>query len=243
MLKKIVLATSMILLSGSYAQATDTGHPVVLELFTSQSCSSCPPADALLKKLSADPDLLPLSFHVHYWDYLSWKDTYSSPVYTDRQKAYAQALGQSGVFTPQLIVNGTASVIGSNENDVEQAITAVRRTPLAVSVSLKPVGHQLIASIAANNQSTALVQADIWEVQFDRYAKTRIAAGENGGRTLENINNVTSITSLGTWQSDGSKTISLDPPASGGVAIIVQAKGQKAILGAASYINHGGDSE
>src|SRR5271170_1729067 len=156
MLKKALLATAMILLGG-HAYAADTGHPVVLELFTSQSCSSCPPADALLKKLSAsDPDVLPLSFHVHYWDYLSWKDTYSSPIYTDRQKAYAQALGQNGVFTPQLIVNGTASVVGSNENDVERTITAARRTPSAVNVSLKPAGHQLIASIAANSSSKSV---------------------------------------------------------------------------------------
>src|SRR5581483_5517407 len=218
MFKKTLLAASMIFLSG-HAYAADTGHPVVLELFTSQSCSSCPPADALLKQLSAsDPNLLPLSFHVHYWDYLSWKDTYSSPVYTDRQKAYAQALGQNGVFTPQLIVNGTTSVVGSNENDVERAIAAARRMPPAVNVSLKPIGRQLIAGIAANSSSVP-AQADIWEVQFDRYAKTHVAAGENGGRTLESINNVTSITSLGIWQPDEAKSISLDIPASGGVAV------------------------
>src|SRR5581483_8787645 len=133
-------------------------------------------------------------------------------VYTDRQRGYAQALGQNGVFTPQLIVNGTASVVGSNENDVERAITAARRTPPAVNVSLKPAGHQLIASITANSSSVP-AQADIWEVQFDRYAKTHVAAGENGGRTLESINNVTSITSLGTWRPDDHKTISLDIPA------------------------------
>jgi len=236
MFKKTFLVTTMIILSG-HAHAADTGHPVVLELFTSQSCSSCPPADALLKQLSAsDPDVLPLSFHVHYWDYLSWKDTYSSPVYTDRQKTYAKGLGQNGVFTPQLIVNGTASVVGSNENDVNRAIAAARRLPPAVSVSIKPAGHQLIASIAANG-SSAPVQADIWEVRFDRYAKTHVAAGENGGRTLESINNVTSITSLGTWRPDDSNTISLDIPASGGVAIIVQTQGQGAVLGAASYVN------
>ena len=237
MFKKTFLAVPMILLSG-HVYAADTGHPVVLELFTSQSCSSCPPADALLKQLSAsDPDLLPLSFHVHYWDYLSWKDTYSSPVYTDRQSAYARALGQNGVFTPQLIVNGTTSAIGSNEGDVERAISDARRTPPAVSVSLKPAGHQLIASIATSSRSTAPMQADIWEVQFDRYAKTHVAAGENGGRTLESINNVTSITSLGTWRSDGSKTIPLDMPASGSVVVIVQTPQQGPILGAASYLN------
>jgi hypothetical protein len=236
MLKKILLTASMIFLSG-HADAADTGHPVVLELFTSQSCSSCPPADALLKQLSAsDPDVLPLSFHVHYWDYLSWKDTYSSPVYTDRQKTYAQALGQNGVFTPQLIVNGAASVVGSNEGDVERAIATAKRMPPAVNVFLKPAGHQLIANIAANGSSVP-ASADIWEVQFDPYAKTHVAAGENGGRTLESINNVTSITSLGTWRPDGGKSISLDLPAGGGVAVIVQTQGQGAVLGAASYLN------
>lgn len=239
MFKKTLLAAAMTLLGGSYAYAVDTGHPVTLELFTSQSCSSCPPADALLRQLSAsDPDLLPLSFHVHYWDNLGWKDTYSSSIYTGRQNAYAQALGQSGVFTPQLIVNGTTSVVGSNETDVRQAIAAAKQASLPVSVSLAPdnTGHQLVVTIAGNSSSTAAIQADIWKVRFNRYAKTSVAAGENGGRTLESINNVTSITSLGTWQSGVSKTFSFDAPSDEGTTILVQAQGQGPILGAASYI-------
>ena len=228
----------MALCSATCAHAA--GHPVVLELFTSQSCSSCPPADALLKQLSADdPDILPLSFHVHYWDHLSWKDTYSSSAYTDRQKAYAQALRASGIFTPQLIVNGTNSVVGSNAGDVRQAIASAKQTPPGVNISLaaSPANHQLIATITANGKSVASAEADIWKVRFDPYAKTNIGAGENGGRTLESVNNVTSLKLLGTWRpTEGSKAIALDNVLSGGVAILIQAPHQGAILSAASYI-------
>lgn len=222
------------------AQATETGSPVVLELFTSQGCSSCPPADALMKELSAnDPQLLPLSFHVHYWDNLGWKDTYSSAAYTDRQKGYAQALGESGIFTPQLIVEGKTSVVGSDAGAVKQAIANARQAPRVIDVSLIPdeTGHGVIASMTAKNPGVTPPQVDVWEIHFDRYAKTQIGGGENGGRALESVNNVTSLTPLGKWQiADGKKTITLHDFSGDGVAIIVQAQEQGSILGAGSYI-------
>jgi hypothetical protein len=239
MFKQTLLLAAMIL-GGSYANAADIEHPVVLELFTSQGCSSCPPADALLKQLSAaDANLIPLSFHIHYWDRLGWKDVYSSPVNTDRQKAYARALKDHRIFTPQLIVGGKVSVIGSDVGAVKQAIAAAMQSPPAATVSLQPEStrHALIASIRLNDPSLTDTQPDIWEVRFEREASTVVAAGENRGRTLDSINNVTSIKSLGTW-SKSSNPLPVTMPASGGVAIIVQLQGQGEILGAASYLAH-----
>jgi len=236
MFKKLFLIASILLLSDSYAYAMDN-PTVVLELFTSQGCSSCPPADALLKNLSTrDPSVLPLSFHVHYWDDRGWKDTYSSSTYTDRQKNYEQVLGERHLFTPQLVINGQISVVGYNAEDIRQSIAIVRRTPFAVNVSLKSANAgQLIAGITANIPN-ASIEADVWEVRFNRAAKTAVVAGENRGRTLESINNVTSITSLGTWRSGENKNITLDIPQDS-VAIIVQAPRQGPILGAAAYMH------
>jgi len=170
---------------------------------------------------------------------LSWLEGYLFfAAYTDRQRSYAQALGQSGVFTPQLIVEGRTSVVGSNASDVKQAIARAKQAQRVIDVSLMPdkTGHALIASMNAKNPGAAPPQVDLWEVHFDRYAKTQIGGGENGGRTLESINNVTSLTPLGTWRiADGEKTIPLHD-VSGGAAIIVQAQQQGSILGAASYM-------
>src|SRR5271168_3575426 len=160
MRKQLMLAAMLgFLNSGTAHAASDT--PIVLELFTSQGCSSCPPADALLKKLSAENNqLLPLSFHVDYWNYLGWKDPYSSQANTDRQRGYASSLdGQ--VYTPELVVNGATGVVGSDEGRVRNAITAAQHNGGTVSIAAQPDGHSV--NIAGAKQGT---EAEIWEVSF-----------------------------------------------------------------------------
>ena len=224
-----------LLMGTTMASAQNTQAPVVLELFTSQSCSSCPPADALMKQIAAsDLNAIVLSYHVDYWDYLSWKDTYSSPANTQRQHNYAQALNSDQVFTPQLIVNGTASAVGANQGDVAQAMAQAKRLPFAVTI--KPVGQQLAVTIIPQGK-TLPPAADILAVQFDHYAKTQVKAGENGGRTLEIINNVTGIKNLGSWSPQNNQPIVMDTPPDG-VAILVQTPQQGAILGAALFNTH-----
>ena len=204
---------------------------VVLELFTSQGCSSCPPADALVGRLTANPDVLVLSLHVNYWDRLGWKDTFSSNVATDRQYAYARSLGERTVFTPQLVVNGAQSVVGSQGGAVLHAVeTSSQGPPFPVQLDLtrQSDGHFTLSLTGPK------VRADVWELRYVRRAVTQIRNGENGGRTLETYNNVTQLHRLGTFTPGTLDLAPLKSPEDG-VAILVQSPGTGKVLGAAAF--------
>jgi len=209
--------------------AADTDRTVA-ELFTSQGCSSCPPADAVAGRLRTDPAVIVLSFHVNYWDGPQWRDPFSSQAVTDRQYAYGRALGESTVFTPQLIVNGTHSLIGSQESGIHDAIAAARRIALPVKVDLS---RQPDGTFALTTKGPAL-SADLWEVAYVQHTVTEIRGGENGGRRLDTFNDVTRIRRLGAFSSGTLSLPALIPPANG-LAVIVQTPGLGKILGAAAY--------
>ena len=159
---------------------------VVLELFTSQGCSSCPPADTLLSELAEQPDVLALSFHVDYWDYLGWKDAWSSPEWSARQRSYAQALGDGGrVYTPQLVVNGRAGVLGSSRSQAERAIAAARSAQhIAFESAVTPAkggGWSVSAKVGAEKRALR-VEALLLESGL----VTNVKDGENAGRTIRN---------------------------------------------------------
>jgi hypothetical protein len=139
-------------------------------------------------------------------------------------------MGLNGVFTPQLIVSGTSALVGSKEADVTGAIAKAKQTAPELTISIKPEAGKLAVSIVSQN----LQNAELWEVRFDRYAKTQVKAGENGGRMLESVNNVTRIKRLEKWTAQS--PIIIEPVQEGGVAILAQAPGQARILGAASYL-------
>lgn len=165
---------------------TPASAPVVLELFTSQGCSSCPPADTLLSELAKSPDVLALSFHVDYWDYLGWKDAWSAPEWSARQRTYARVLGDGGrVYTPQLVVNGKAGVLGSSRSQAERAIAAARTAPrVAIEATVTPAksgGWTVTASVAASPRPL-LVEALLLESGL----VTDVRDGENAGRTMRN---------------------------------------------------------
>jgi hypothetical protein len=202
----------------------------VVELFTSQGCSSCPPADAVAGRLSVSPTLLVLSFHVNYWDDLGWKDSFSSQASTDRQYAYAAALKQRTVFTPQLIVNGTQSLVGSQESEARKAIAAAGATALPVSADLS---KQPDGSFNVQLSGPAVV-ADIWEIRYVRHAVTRVHGGENSGRELETFNNVVELRRLGAFQPGVLRLGPLRQPQDG-LAIVVQKPSGGPILGVAAY--------
>ena len=206
---------------------TDRTSPVVVELFTSQGCSSCPPADALLEDLTRRSDLLPLAFHIDYWDRLGWRDPFSSPQATDRQKNYARLLRLSSAYTPQMVINGRADVVGSDRRRVMATIDGQGSLP--VSVALTADGNGLLAAIGAGSG-----EGKLWLVTFDRSAETRVPAGENAGRTILNVNIVRAINDVGVWDGDA-KSLRLARPADGkgGPALLLQAP-SGAILGAAS---------
>ena len=200
--------------------------PVVLELFTSQGCSSCPSADALLERLAQQPGVLPLSFHVSYWDNLGWADPYASAANTNRQYAYAKSIGHQGVFTPQLIVGGTLSMVGSDESAARAAIAKAANAPMSVALAL-----------AASAQGFTLTGAsggnDLWEVRFVRHAQTKVGAGENGGQMLDSVNNVIVLRALPALKPGESQTLPPLVAPADGLAVFAQAPNLGAIKGAA----------
>jgi hypothetical protein len=222
----LVIAMAMLWVGGAVAGPQRS----VVELFTSQGCSSCPPADALAGRLATNPALLVLSFHVNYWDGPGWKDTFSSEASTDRQYRYARSLGERSVFTPHFVVNGTQSVVGSQEASVQHALAVAGREDLPVKLDLekRPDGRFKL-TLAGPAQ-----RGDVWAIQFVRHTLTRIGAGENGGRSLETFNDVTQIQRIGAF-SPG--TLELKPLTghADGLAILVQAPNAGRVLGATAY--------
>jgi hypothetical protein len=208
-------------------------RPVVVELFTSQGCSSCPPADALLGELAERPDVLALSLHVDYWDYIGWTDPFASPEMTARQRAYARARGERMVYTPQMIIDGTVDVVGSREGAVLAAITSAARNQRGVAVDI----DLETARVSVPEGAAPEGGADVWIVFFDDKHSSEIEAGENSGRKLTYHHVVREWRRLGTWTGTPFEAAlgqdAVGPNAFDGCAIIVQARGAGPILGAA----------
>jgi len=209
--------------------AADAAHPVVVELFQSQGCSSCPPANANLIALSQRPDVLALSFGVTYWDSLGWKDTFASPQYTARQWDYAHALRHDNVFTPQVVVNGRLDGVGAGRGEIEQLMRRADRAAGGPAVS---IGGGAVSIGAA---ATPVRSADVWLVRYDpRVVQVAIQRGENSGRTLPHRNVVRELVRLGVWNGQPARftlPASRDPALS--TAVLVQTSGAGPILAAA----------
>lgn len=210
-------------LSASPAVAAE--RPVVVELFTSQGCSSCPPADALLATLADRPEVLALAFHVDYWNRLGWADPFSSTWATARQNAYAEQMGSSQVYTPQAVVDGGRDVVGSDHAALDSAIAAARRDP---SVPLTLTAADAALQVAVDPAAPA--DAVLWLVGFDDRHETPVRRGENAGRTLVDRNVVRSLTRLDGWSPGG--TIAAARPEGDRTAVLLQAADGR-ILGAA----------
>jgi hypothetical protein len=193
MLSRLVL--SLGLLAGLSPVASFAAErPVVVELFTSQGCSSCPPANAYLNELSRGRDVLALAFHVTYWDRLGWKDPFSLPAATDRQGVYGRRFGD-GSYTPEIVVDGATGMVGSDRGAVGPAIEKAKRAgATAAAVNVTKNGEQVSIEVGAGSG-----QGRILLIGFDHEHTTAIARGENGGRTLTEANVVRSIRSVGQW--------------------------------------------
>ena len=166
--------------------------PVLVELYQSEGCSSCPPAEAYLNSIAGRANVIPLAFEVTYWDYLGWKDKFASPAYTQRQRDFAARSVSHEVATPQFWINGSQSVTGANPRGVEAAIASARTTAPMPSVGA--------ASVTIGKGAAPARPADVWLVRYDpRTIEVPIKAGENGGRTLPHKNLVRELTRLGTW--------------------------------------------
>ena len=203
----------------------------VVELFTSEGCSSCPPADALLADLARRPEVLALSWHVDYWDRLGWKDPYSSGAATARQRDYARLRGTGEVYTPQIVVDGHWQAVGSDRAAVEEAIGAARHMSAALPVTLT-FGPDNTARIAIGASGSA-VSGRVVLVAYDRRHVDAISGGENDGRTLAHVDVVRGVAEIGRF--DGSPTTTQTPVAwhADKLAVLVEAEDGH-ILGAAA---------
>jgi hypothetical protein len=199
----------------------------VVELFTSQGCSSCPPADAAVAQISSRPGILALSFGVTYWDDLGWKDTFAQSKFTDRQWAYARGLRHNNVGTPQVVVNGRTDVVGQSVPEIDGAL---RRAMLRAGGPLVT----LAAGNVAISGAAVPRAADVWLVRYDpNIEQVPIKRGENGGKTLAIKHAVRELTRLGTW-AGGAKTYAVPPGLAGlKTAVLLQAGPGGPILAAA----------
>jgi hypothetical protein len=220
----VSLAFAVSLLGGGASAAE---RPVVVELFTSQGCSSCPPANAYLNEMARDRrDVLPLAFHVTYWDRLGWKDPFSLPAATERQDRYGHRFGD-GSYTPEIVVDGSSSHVGSHREDVGAAIDQAKRdsrTAAAVHVSKDESGQLAIDVGSGEGRGTVLL------IGFDHDHQTAIRRGENGGRTLQESNVVRSVRAIGDWNGTALRLRESFPEGQD-VAVMLEAPGGK-IVGA-----------
>jgi len=229
------VVTAAFLLAHGTARPAEASTPppspglTVVELFTSQGCSSCPPANDNLVRLSTRPDLLTLSFNVTYWDDLGWPDIFAKPAYTQRQRDYQHGLGTDNVWTPQMVVDGRAHVVGQRMSDINRLIAAHRAfTGPAIVFRNGGVG------LAGGSQPAA--PADVWLVRYEpRPIDVPVARGENSGRTLPHASVVRDLVRLGSWSGGRARGFTLPAPSRDGLltAVLVQSPNGGPILAAA----------
>jgi hypothetical protein len=234
------MAAAILVSSLAVAGPAAAAGPVVVELFTSQGCSSCPPADEYLGELAGRSDVIPLAYHVDYWNYIGWNDPYASKQMTARQKDYARTLSQRYVYTPEMVVNGASHEVGSDRGGVEALIAAAKKAQSAgppIAVALDATETVSVKIGGAPQAGKAVV----WLVKFDREHTTPVARGENEGRTLTDYQVVRTMTEIGTWTGAPLElSVDLDKagPGDGGCAILVQADGGAGPIIAAAMLKY-----
>ena len=200
-MKRRRVALSLAVIASAFlASVTVRAEPrAVVELFTSQGCSSCPAADKLAGELARDPSLVVMSLAVDYWDYLGWKDTLALPGHTNRQRAYSKSRGDREVYTPQVVVNGAVHVLGSDKHAIDHAIAQTRKLEgtLSIPVSLSIAGEQI--SVSVPDAKGAVAKGEIWLCPIVKEAPVNIGRGENSGHTVTYHNVVRRWIKLGEW--------------------------------------------
>jgi len=215
----VIYATALCLLGAvaglNAAPAQAETRKVVVELFTSQGCPSCPPADALLAEVSKRDDVVALALHVDYWDYIGWKDSFGDPRNTARQKAYAAARGENMVYTPQMVVNGQHAIVGTKAMKLADLIAKHKADGRSIEMPTQRDGEQL--HIRAQGPLTAPVQVHL--VRYIPQDNVEVRKGENAGRTLGYSNIVTDWAVVADW--DGAAPLSISLPIQGDQPAVV----------------------
>ncbi len=230
-MRLLLLSPFVALMAVSPLPALAEGNPVVVELYTSQGCSSRPPADEMLRALQGREDVLPLALHVDYWDYIGWKDTFGQRAFADRQRAYAQVAGATTIYTPQMIIGGMDHVVGARQGALDNAIAAHAAKAAMVTMSLKKQGGgvKVTASALADLPHGAWVQL----VRVLPTAQVEIKRGENRGRTLDYSSVVTELDRVAVWDGNADLSLTVDTHGSEAVAVIIQEPGPGRVLAAA----------
>ena len=230
---RLSVAGAAATLLGGHAGAAP--GPVVVEHFTSQGCSSCLPADALMAELAQRANVIALSLHVDYWDYLGWRDTLGSPDCAQRQREYAGRRGDGQVYTPQMIVNGQAALVGSDRQGVLDAIATARGHQVAVPVGIESREREVVIEVAAAPTGNMVADATVWVIAVVPRVVIDIRRGENAGRTVAYTNVVRKIIPAGIWHGD-KLDLSLPKDAIVGTgatcAVLLQVDGTGPIIGA-----------
>lgn len=232
----LAFATSLVCFGTATGEEAHPQPKAVVELFTSQGCSSCPPADALLTSLAERGDVVALAYHVDYWDYIGWEDTFGHEAYSDHQRAYAKSWGSSRIYTPQMVINGAKGMVGSKRNEVTQAVD---EGGLTLPVSLSSDGSMLRVAIAPATHGDS---ATVWLVTYRDRATVDIERGDNAGKSMVYTQVVTGRQAVGVWEAKTGIELKLPLSEVGGedtsgVAVLVQSehKGLPGpILGAAA---------
>ncbi|MGC9417527.1 MAG: DUF1223 domain-containing protein [Rhodovulum sp.] len=223
-----VLISALLALAG--AARADNG-PVVVELFTSQGCSSCPPADALIAELAKRDDVIPLALHVDYWDYIGWKDVFADPAFTRRQKAYARAAGQRSVYTPQMVVGGQDHVVGYRPMDLARLIES--HQGLTSPVTLTMEREENTVTIRARSQTVFEEDVVLQVVRYKPAEEVNITRGENAGHTFHYANIVDVWKAVARWDGAKPLVVSVQTEGEQPIVALVQKAGPGRILAAA----------
>ena len=231
-LSALALAAGLLALPQSTAASEDSA-PVVVELFTSQGCSSCPPADALLRDLAGREDVIALGHHVDYWDYIGWEDPFARPEATARQRLYARALSLSFIYTPQMVIDGRHDVVGSRRGEVMSIIENAAAGAKPAQVRIDAVAGRIVVEAGEAPETPCTV----WLAYYDAAHETEVARGENGGRTLLDANVVRSFEKIGSYVGARlefeADFAAAKAAGRGGVAVLIQESTNGPIVGAA----------
>lgn len=200
--KALALAASGLATSFLSRPAHADVAPVLVELFTSQGCSSCPPADKLAGKLMQQPGVIMVSFNVDYWDQLGWRDTLASPDFTERQMDYAHSRGDNNVYTPQMVINGSAYVVGSNQSAVSTAISSARRDTHLRPITFHASDTEFLIDLPDNGSKQ---EATLWLLAVAPSVSVEIKRGENSGKTITYHNVVRKLVPAGMWDGTATK--------------------------------------
>jgi len=215
----------------AFATPAVADGPVVVELYTSQGCSSCPPADALMHQLAERSDVIPLALHVDYWDYIGWADSFADPAYTARQQGYARIAGARSIYTPQMIIGGEDHVIGTKPMELADSIAFHKSNPTGVDVSISRTGNrlQITGQTLRNLPNGTLVQL----VRYTPQETVDIRRGENAGRQLSYANIVTDWQNVGVWRGRDDLDMTVNVSGNSPIVVIVQEPGPGSVMATA----------